>query len=315
VSLLSSVDVVADADAHMANGIVWQPEPSAPDVFDSGADVQEHNYWWACPDTIPADETTELDEIVGAAPEFTKDPSAACTGVEAEQQSRRAYDVWVGLQCGSQPQRGDELYRRTLRALEAFQSYVIERELWTGEVARAAGFNGNWPYGTLNNPYADGHGNSWGFVNALSILEQHLAEHVPGQTGVIHAMPGLVSLWVSGGLVIPEPSGRRLRTALGTIVVPGGGYTGDRGAVDSGVWDPDVSEGSSDSSTAYATGMVRVYLGAVSRLLGDDGEAAEHDLTVNTQTVRLERSVVTMFDPCTLARVGVDHHLAVGNSD
>lgn len=309
VSLLTSVEVVTDADEHFGNGIVWQSEPClAPDSCTDGT-------WWACEGTIPAGPEDAWPEMVGqsaVAVNTTKDPADlyATDTDDPVDQERRAYDIWVGLNCGSQPARGDELHARTLRALEAYQSFLIERELWSGCVARAAGFEGNWPYGTFDAPTTESLGNDHGFVTAFGELEQWLARRVAGQTGVIHAQARLVSDWVSAGLVIPEPNGRRLRSALGTIVVPGGGYPGTYG-----LWDDDSEGGTVRNQFAYATGMVRVYLGPVSRLLGDDGASAEHDISLNTTTVRLERSVVTMFDPCTVARIGVDRYLAVGNSD
>lgn len=284
VSLLSSVDVTTENDeAHWANGLRF-----LPDNCDVPTGVTP--YWWACP------------EGAGTAPAHTKD-----TPAPEAQVLYRPYDIWVGFRCGNQALRSNDYVARANRSIEAFQSYLIEQELQLGTVAQAAGFPNDY---LENAPTALNAGGNTPYVTALAELEQALATCNPGQIGVIHAQPRTVTLWLQNGLVAPEPNGRRLRTAMGTIVVPGAGYDGGGTG---------LATGGVASSWAYGTGMVRIWLGPIRRMVDESGSpgethginAAEVDRTVNTVNVRVERMVAAVWDECCQVAIRVNHTAAL----
>lgn len=265
VSLLTSADVITHTDNQWANGLTWRPEACAPPA---------EPYWWAC-----YAEGAEGPSSQGKVPATPESP------VEY-----RPFDIWVGVQCGNMANAVDELEAR--RALDAFQSFLIEQELWTGAVATAAGFPNDF---LENTPTALNAGGLTAYVTALAELEQALATCQPGQVGMIHAQPRTVTVWVQNGLVIPEANGRRLRTALGTIVVPGAGYPGTGTGLD---------PATVAASWAYGTGLVRVHLGPVEVI-------EDFNRSVNTTIVRAERSVAAVMDECCLVSVQVDLNTAL----
>lgn len=283
VSLLTSVDVTTQgSEQDWANGLRFLPE---------NCDPPSNPYWWACP------------EGAGAVPGFTKDIDAPESIV-----TYRPFDIWVGFRCGNQSVRNNDYVARADRAMEAFQSYLVARELWTGAyVATPSGFPNDF---LENSPTLLNGGAATGYVAALAELEQALSTCAVGQVGVIHAQPRTVTYWVENGLVAPEPNGRRLRTVLGTIVVPDAGYDGGGSA-----------QGAGDLGDAYAygTGMVRVWLGPVRRLLDESGEPgemhglnpAEIERTQNTVRVRVERTVAAWWDECCQVGVRVNHTSAL----
>lgn len=330
ISLLTSVDVVTDADAHFGSGITWWPEDCGPNMCVSDVYTGDYEdlscvrpYWWQCEGT----DQIEIGngegggtEIEPTPPLHTKDPD----NDQAANGEFRSFDIWVGIRCGNQNVYG-ELLARANRAMEAWQSHLIEHELWTGNVAALGGFP-QWPGGVLGTKWhptgdlmdmgvdtvGDSLGDDWGFVEAFGRLEDYLSTCQVGQTGVIHTSPKLASLWVHAGLIIPEPNGRRLRSALGTIVVPGSGYR--QAQVE---W----VNLNNDQGAAVATGMPRVFLGPTSRLLDESGTAigdrssAEYDITVNTQTVRIERTVAVQLDGCCKGAIQTDNDQPYGNTD
>lgn len=280
VSLLSSVGST-DVDRAAAAGVVWLPEGCSP---------PEHPYWWDCP---------EADGDTAVTTYTTKTPSEPGT-----KRKVRGFTIWTGIRISAGDFQGIDVDARARRALAAFQSQLIEHELWEGEVAQAANFPNDY---LLNTPTIVG-GGLLGYVRALAELEQAIADNEPGN-GVIHAQPRTVTLWREADLVHPIASGRRLVTDQGNIVVPGSGYTG-RGPNTGG------SAGGVAESYAYATGPVRVLLGPVSRPSQSDGDSdnnangirdSEVLRTVNDVTVRIERDVVVGWDGCTKHGVRVNH--------
>jgi len=275
VSLLSSVIVNQETtDREWGNGITWRPDACAP---------PDDPYWWICPEgegetAVAAYETMALGE-------------------QAEVHRVRPFTIWTGYQCSTFGFLAQEAEPRARRLLEAKQSQILEKELWTGAVATLAGF----PNDFLDNaPTALG---TFGIVPALAELEQ-AASAVSG-VAVIHAQPRVVAAWASQYLVTPSPSGRQLRTAQGTLVIPGSGYTGITQA----------SVPSATESAAFVTGMVGVYLGPVRISSADEtssrdnsaGSPADSDVdtTVNTMVVRVERTAAVVFDNCVKASAKV----------
>lgn len=263
VSLLSSAIVSEEADErHWAVGIVHEQDQKG---------LPGNPYWWSCV------------ESGGAAPEFTKEP-----GEGQEILRFRPFDVVHGFSCtANQPIPVAEREARARRLLASVLSAAIEQELWTGYTATAAGF----PNDFLENAPTDL--GDFGPRRGLAELEQAAADIQAGAPAMIHAQPRLVTAWAAAGLVTPSASGRQLRTAMGTLVVPGAGYPGTG---------PDGSP-SATHSWAYVTGLVRVWLGPV-RVLGLG--PSELDTSVNDRIVRAERAAVYSFDDALKHAVYID---------
>jgi len=274
VSLVTSVDV-ATGDGDWLSGIAFGPEPCGP---------PPQPYWWSCPQ---GDGGTP-QQVFGALENGidTKQVPAPESIVHYQ-----PYDVWLGIRCGNMAIRSGEYQTKARQAMDAFQSALIETELWTGAIAQAAGFPNDY---LENSPTELNSGTAAPIISALGEMEQGLAECQPGQIGVIHAQPRVVNAWIAYNLVQAEASGRRLRTQLGTIVVPGGGYPG----TGNGVASPGVA-----SSYIYGTGMVRVYLGDIATI--PEG-GIEVDRATNDQVIRVERTVAAVWDECCQLAIEVD---------
>ena len=263
VSLLSSAIVSEETDErHWATGIVHEQDQKG---------LPANPYWWVC------------HEAGGAAPGYDKG-----TGTGEDLVRFRPFDVYHGFSCSAnQPIPLAEREARARRLLASVLSAAIERELWTGTVATTAGF----PNDYLENAPTDL--GDFGPRRGLAELEQAAATVQAGAPAMIHAQPRLVTAWAAAGLVTPTASGRQLRTAMGTLVVPGAGYPGSG---------PDGTPGATHS-WAYITGLVRVWLGPV-RVTGLG--PSELDTSVNDRVVRAERAVVYSFDDALKHAVYID---------
>lgn len=285
VSLLSSARVEEVADGGWINGIAYLPE---------ACDTPDNPYWWSCPEI--GHETGDPRVNADGTPGYTKD---ALTNDEPVR--FRPFDVYDAIGCTSLQWRAEDWRARARRAFEVAQSSHIERELWEGDIATLAGFPNDY---LTNSPTIVG-GGALGYARALAELEQAVADVTLGRAGAtIHAVPRLVSLWTQNGLVTPNASGRQLRTALGTLVVPGAGYTG----TGESLADADTV----DATYAYVTGIVTVRLGPIRELamsgdgLTPEAQTAAFDTSLNDFVVRIERPVVYSFDPCLKHGVLVD---------
>lgn len=211
----------------------------------------------------------------------------------------KPYPVWAGEVCSTQD-RATNWDARVRRMLEADQWFWIERELWTGEKAQAAGWADNR---YLAHPDAivvtNGPGDE---VEALACLEQGRALRSRGRPGMIHATVAVVTLWLSHQLVARD--GNLLRTALGTVVVPGAGYTGsDQGgnpAAEGSVW-------------AYATDLVYVRLGDVD-VLGSATDQTGVNYSKNDVEIRAERYAAATWDGCAHIAAEIDASVCVEGS-
>lgn len=266
VSLLSSALVNDEGDDRgWAAGIAHEQD-------EKGLPAGVDGYWWLCAEGSGVEATD-----TGAGP----NNGVKYDGTGVGPRRWRPFDVVAAYSCtGNQPIPAGEREARARRLLASVLSAAIERELWTGAVAQAAGFPND--YLELN-PTQVG-GAAIGPRRALAELEQAVADVQAGVPAMIHAQPRVVTAWASAGLVTPSASGRQLRTALGTLVVPGAGYPGSGEGLEAGAV---------GSSWAYVTGLVRVWLGPVQVIgLGP----AEYDTSVNDFIVRAERATVYSFD-------------------
>lgn len=250
-------------------------------------------YWWVC----PAATGQSAADALTSATSGTKKIADGRNTVSVD-----AFTVWVGDRCtagvSASPQGRAETERRLRRALEVATDIAVEREFWTGQVAnRENGIEayGNWlqkePVTKING------GARTGIVTSLAELEQALADNgnMFGRA-YIHAQPRVVTAWASQNLVDVSPDGTFLRTKLGTIVVPGVGYTG-------GAPGDENNTGGMVESWAYASGPIKVALGAPTGALWGADTVVRAS---NKREVRMERDVVIVWDPCVKVAVHVN---------
>lgn len=120
---------------------------------------------------------------------------------------------------------------------------------------------------------------------ATAALERAIADSC--RAGVIHATPEAATYMAAHNLIFAD--GQRLRTvAMGTPVVAGSGYPG------AGPEGEDAPE--AGTTWLYATGPVRVRLGAV-QMLADD-LSSSMDRATNLATFRAERPALVEWDRC-----------------
>lgn len=195
--------------------------------------------------------------------------------------------IWVGEPWSAMDrpnQHQAEVEGRLSRLLNAILPAAVERELWTGQVARRAGFSN--PYLQQTGVTKVGSGALLGFVTALAELEQGLVDNgVAYGRRIIHAQPRVVTAWASRGLVSPTSDGKALVTALGTYVVPGNGYTG-------GAPQDESSAASRVASWAYATGPVRVFVGTPTTIEWASPAQYVSSRTANDIELRVETEVL-----------------------
>lgn len=269
VSLLSMATLVpnAETDTRWMGGIRYAPEECLPET---------DSVWWQCSTDDPG---------------FEKESGA---GNSIEEFTPMV--AWAGDSCSPFGWNERDFQGRARRKLLACESRIIEAELWTGAHAADAGHDTNrfLEDGSLVEQLEGGV--KTGYVSALAELEQALAECSCGGGHMIHAQPRVVTTWSQNGLLTLSPDGTMIRTAMGTLVVPGAGYpgTGPDG-------EPDPT---ADRSWAYATGIVRVWRGPISIVPGTLGEAMDRD--TNLVTYRAERTFAAVWDQCCHVGIHVD---------
>ena len=92
-----------------------------------------------------------------------------------------------------------DLQAQARRKFIAAEPRKIERELWTGDKAQAAGFPNNF----LANAASVEDLGSKPLVYALAELTQYLADSIEGR-GMIHCTPYLLSMWAAAGALRRE---------------------------------------------------------------------------------------------------------------
>lgn len=263
VSLLSSADVIPEAEDRWEAGIAYEPETcgrAATGAFDPTCDNDNLSLSF-----------TSVTDIIDIAP----------------------FGIFAGDSCSSFGYAARDFIGRATRKLASCESAKIEAELWSGAITRAGG---------LGNPYFATDASDLltsGPVSPLQAfvcLEQALSECNCGMRGMIHATPEVVSEWGSLYLldqVTVDVPGRgrltRLVSKLGTIIVPGAGYDGSG---------PGVAPvpATSGHVWAYATSMVHIRL-SPTIVVPDNKTQALNRLT-NFLEYRAQRIVVAGFDCC-----------------
>lgn len=212
------------------------------------------------------------------------------------------FAVWAGDDCSGLDvevtdvgEEGDgmetELDARARALLARQESFWLERELWTGALARAQ--SPDWPnaYLTRAADLFEVPGSALPVDRAIAEAEQAFAELSHGARPMIHMQPRVeilgTSLWrLDPGQAVP-------RTALGSLVVAGSGYPGT--APGSAA---DADQGDA-TSWVYLSRTVHLRRGTVHTI-------ADFEHRTNHVTSRAERMVATTYDPDVVVAVEVD---------
>lgn len=248
-------DATNDTD-RWENGITWQPNCAV----DNGT-------WRACTD----------DEASGGP---TQTIAARAVGlVEWD-----AYSIWSGDVCSTLGGLTQDRVERAQEQLQNAQTKALELILQNGLAGATTPHLRDSNVDDLSPA-----GASSPLVYALAALEEAAAD---AGTPFIHCTIATATLWYSARAL--EKVGNLLYTALGTVVVPGAGYTGANPA--------GTIDATGETAYAYVTGQAAVRLGPIS-VVGDERSINRE---TNTWEVRAERLALASFDPCVQAGINVN---------
>lgn len=178
------------------------------------------------------------------------------------------------------------------RAVEAVESYAIARELWNGDLTRAAYDAGDVDAANLSlvdGPTILNAGTPAAPKLALGLLQQAAGEALHGQQVYLHASrtlePFLPDLTRDGNL---------LTTRVGNLVVADAGYPGTP---------PDGEDAAAGVGWLYATGPVVVRRSPLDRVGVGQGAV---DTRTNTLNLRGTKVVAATFDRSAHFAIPVD---------
>lgn len=226
--------------------------------------------------------------------------------------------VTVGRVCGTFGWQAQDYAADANRLLDAYQWKLIAAELWTGTFAQAEGWTNPDPDDGVGNPFlawhldpqfldlvADHGGDplvdAFGPVDALSVLEQGLAECSGSSNGVIHATKRMATIWASLDLL--EREGGRLFTRIGTQIIADNGYDGSGPTMDPPDPEDPIVPGTPATlqrEWAYATGPIQLRIEPTLRQIPSDMSEAL-DRSNNDVTYYAERKASVAWGCCHLA--------------
>lgn len=204
------------------------------------------------------------------------------------------FAVEVDFSCTTLGMNGSDYERRALDRLQACQQKVIEREFWTGELARKEQLSDeNFPNRFLASTGATDLTPSAGVAIkpkfGLALLEDALGSCGCGVTGTVHMTRGTAS---SLGIAASDAV---LKTPLGNSVIAGAGYDGSG---------PDNVLPSGTTRWMYATGPLTVRLSAPEVRATESRQFV--DSSVNKATLHADRVAAVTWDTCCHYGVLVD---------
>jgi hypothetical protein len=259
-SLVRAADTTRDADADWQKGLAYAPE--TPGGYIARASMN------CAPDADDVDHLRPLVDAVDYAP--------------WEVQFHDPCETTFGY-------RGQDVTDRLRRIADATESYAIARELWTGELATAAGLPNASLTGSAPDVLAGGAAVSP--RRGLGLLEEAVGDALMGQQAFIHcaraARPYLWELVKQGNLLF---------TNLDNAIVCDAGYPGSAPA---GQPDSDTD----DVAWIYATGPVVVRRSELLFFSAADAEVI--DTRTNTRYRTASKLVAATFDPSVLFAVPV----------
>jgi hypothetical protein len=201
--------------------------------------------------------------------------------------------VQIYLPVSCQVRHGDLYSDLRAMAVTAFGTYeyaAIEREFELGEIEPA---NPRLAAGAAVTQLNGGAAAKLRL--GVGLLELCIAK--TGSLGMIHARADIASdLVQSGGA---RQVGSRLVTPLGTIVVPGYGYTGAA---------PNGTAPAANQAWVYATGLVQLRRQTTPIVIPDSvADAVDHQ--TNTMEITVERAYQVAWDGCLHSAVLIDRTL------
>lgn len=235
---------------------------------------------------------------VGTEPDFgTFDPCAPTLDDVRDQNTiveANPVGLYVIEKCSALAGDADALAQRALTRLNNQNSHLLERFLWTGDVA-----GGAWAENTthLDNPATlttlNG-GTPASIVRAFEFIIDAFASTLGGERGMIHVPAKLLPHIAASDLGFQQ--GNTIVTSLGShLIVPGTGYPGTG---------PDGAAPSADAAWIFGTSLVEVRLSNPRVIAGED----TMDRSDNTDYAYATQLGMAYFDQ--QAHVGVQVTLA-----
>lgn len=213
-------------------------------------------------------------------------------GTPTTEETYASFNVLEGISCTTRSVSNPAEWQGRVRtALEAYEHWAVEREFWSGALRADNPHLAQTTGTTILNS-----GTAVSPLQALARLEQAIAD--AGGNGVIHLRPAVFSLLTAWDVINVDLTRGVARTRLGTIVIPGVGYTGSK---------PDGTAPTNTVDTAYATGPVDVRRSEVEILPQSMSEAT--DRRQNLTTFRAERYVLITWDQRIHVSVNIDRTL------
>lgn len=185
---------------------------------------------------------------------------------------------------------------RLRRWLEQATSYAVAREVWAGARTQADATGNAYltKAGTAADPLTVVQAAAVKPARAFSALEQALADHLRGQTGMIH-VPRALAPMLPG--VDGTASDGVLRTKSGHLVVMDAGYPGPTGTTAAPASATPAGQANATAGQAwiFATSDVVVRLGEIFTVPDSDGQAVR--TATNTRIARAYRPVAAPIEP------------------
>lgn len=192
------------------------------------------------------------------------DPAAMAAPTKPGEVVWYPFQLTIQEECTTSSGEPDNRRARVRRLLEMDTERQLGAELWDGDVAQVEDIPGTAePYpntwlanvGTVDiltesGPVALTHG--------LACLEEYLAQNNGGQQGMIHATAQTVTHWQTLDLLRRDND--KIVTVKDTVVVISPGYSGN--SIDGTI--------GTDNIWAYATDMVRVFLGSIQTFTNEE---------------------------------------------
>jgi hypothetical protein len=195
--------------------------------------------------------TTDFVQVLNVGAEGTTVSAIVVPGEGDFSREYIPFSVKVSFRASTMGNTPEEIRTVVENVLDAATQKAVEREFWTGEIAKQmVADEPDHPNLYLASAAADivnpAVGTPVKTKYGLALLEQALGDSGIGERGVIHATRGVAS-----ALGIKGADGR-IETPIGNYLVAGTGYTGSG---------PDGSAPTGDQAWMYATGPVTVRLG------------------------------------------------------
>lgn len=253
-SLIRAADTTRDADPDWQKGLQYLPE--APGGYVAAGYCS----------TAEDDHTRPLAEVVDYEPFEVRfiDPCETTFGY-----------------------RGQDVTDRLRRIADASESYAIAREMWTGDLGRAAGSPN---VALADSPTVLNGGVAVSPKRGLGLLEEAVGDQLMGQQAFIHvARAARPYLWEL------EQVGNLLFTKIGNAIVCDAGYPGSAPV---GTAAPPA-----DVAWIYASGQVVVRRSELMFFAVEDAQVI--DTTTNTRRRQASKLAAATFDPATVFAVPV----------